>query len=470
METILSILLFLVIAASPIALLFGVVSYASYAGILAGRLNWKKWVILFFALALTFGAAWGICNYSEFISLHPIVSIILIVITVLALYFSFLILWFRFKGFKIAASIILSLLVVTIPIVILSWIFSALFGKVDFQSDSDAQKEKKEKKIKSVQKSKMIELKQKAKGGNLDALCDLAGCYLIQPHYNWKKSLKLYMKAAKKGSARAQFWVSEHANSYIRASKEDESKYKEEWNVIERKWLRKSAEQGYPEAMCKLGKAYRSFTSGIVAQDYEEAEKWLTAAAGKGNADAQMELGLYYSSNLTKKQDEQKSFEWLLKAAKGGIVLAQYFVAEEYWKGKVVPRNYNQALFWFEQAAEKKHLDAMIRVFEIYSGKNKQLHDAEKAKKWENKIENNAEYRERKKQEEKARRLAEITNTPVDYHSFQKRLNGILNKQYGSAVVEESDDNFDKIWNENEEMRIVRNVMDSINDPNYEGV
>ena len=61
---------------------------------------------------------------------------------------------------------------------------------------------------------------------------------------------------------------------------------------------------------------------------------------------------MYYRDGRYVERDEQKAFDWLLRAAKQGDVDAQVGVAQMYENGDGVPQNYPQAVTWYKKAAE----------------------------------------------------------------------------------------------------------------------
>src|SRR4029078_13315560 len=67
---------------------------------------------------------------------------------------------------------------------------------------------------------------------------------------------------------------------------------------------KRAAEQGMPLAQANLGRLY--FLGVGVAQDYDEAARWLIPAAAANIADAQNLLGDLYQSGRGVAQDKQK--------------------------------------------------------------------------------------------------------------------------------------------------------------------
>jgi TPR repeat protein len=64
--------------------------------------------------------------------------------------------------------------------------------------------------------------------------------------------------------------------------------------------------------------------------------------------------------------DQGSAFDEWLPAAKAGHVEAQYWLAQLYYFGKGVKRNYGEAFKWFAKAAASKHPAATYYVGESY--------------------------------------------------------------------------------------------------------
>ena len=76
----------------------------------------------------------------------------------------------------------------------------------------------------------------------------------------------------------------------------------------------------------------------------------------QGNALAQAKLGaLYLLGQEGHEKDEKKAFEWLLKAAKQGLLEAQVIVAAMYDSGLGIPMDVHKATEWYEKAAAQGH-------------------------------------------------------------------------------------------------------------------
>ncbi len=83
------------------------------------------------------------------------------------------------------------------------------------------------------------------------------------------------------------------------------------------RWLRRSANQGYREAEFVLGKYY--YDGDVVPVNYTDALPLLRSAALKGNAPAQMSVGLMYLAGEGVNQNEEEAFRFFRLAATSNI-------------------------------------------------------------------------------------------------------------------------------------------------------
>jgi len=126
-----------------------------------------------------------------------------------------------------------------------------------------------------------------------------------------------------------------------------------------------AAERGDAVAQDNLGMMYRDGKG--VARDYAQAITWFQKAADQGNASAQSDLGMMYLSGLGVERDEAQAVVWFRKAADQGNADGQYRIGLAYalGKGGVAP-DYDQAEAWIRKAAEQGHAGAreMVRKIE----------------------------------------------------------------------------------------------------------
>ena len=86
----------------------------------------------------------------------------------------------------------------------------------------------------------------------------------------------------------------------------------------------------------------------MLANQVRDLEK----RAGKGNSDAQYQLGILYYIGIGVSQDFAKAFHWFKKAAAKGDPDAQYSLGELYEQGKGVAPDLDKALEWYQKACE----------------------------------------------------------------------------------------------------------------------
>ena len=79
-------------------------------------------------------------------------------------------------------------------------------------------------------------------------------------------------------------------------------------------------------------------------------------SAEQGDAFAQAKMGARYILGRDGvEKDDQKAAEWMLKAAKQGLVEAEVVMAALYDRGLGVPHNVDTATQWYEKAAAQGH-------------------------------------------------------------------------------------------------------------------
>ena len=74
----------------------------------------------------------------------------------------------------------------------------------------------------------------------------------------------------------------------------------------------------------------------------------------------------YEKGTNGKSVDLAKASIYYKKAAKMGLVDAQYDLAERYYTGFVVPKDYCKAMEWYVEAANKGHADSRYRIGQMY--------------------------------------------------------------------------------------------------------
>jgi hypothetical protein len=189
-----------------------------------------------------------------------------------------------------------------------------------------------------------------------------------------------YEKAAQHGDAQAQFELA-HCYESGRGVAADATEAT--------RWYEKAAAQGHVDAKqalwrMKSAAAARAapqpgdeeLAKGRATEDENEARRWYRAAADKGNAAAQYELGISflnygvaaefysamnvpnYPSQSKKNRDIRQGLAWIRKSAEQGYADAQFELAQNLAAGENVDKDVAQARGWYEKAAVQGHAKA----------------------------------------------------------------------------------------------------------------
>lgn len=122
--------------------------------------------------------------------------------------------------------------------------------------------------------------------------------------------------------------------------------------AVARKWMLRSAEQGYVPAQTGMGEILTSGRHSGVVQDYADADRWLRMAAMQEDADAQLWLGVGYERGWFGVTDYREALKWLRKAAEQGQPTAQFCLGQMYEDGEGVPESDSLAASWYRKAAD----------------------------------------------------------------------------------------------------------------------
>ena len=125
-----------------------------------------------------------------------------------------------------------------------------------------------------------------------------------------------------------------------------------------------------------------------VQQNYDDALRYLTRAAGAGDVISQFNLASMYVNGHGVEKDNSKAFEWYKKAAMQGDAAAQYALGTAYDQGieaelgEGVEQDYNKAVEWYKKAAMQGYTPAqndMGLAYELGKGVEQ---DLDKAIEW----------------------------------------------------------------------------------------
>lgn len=128
-------------------------------------------------------------------------------------------------------------------------------------------------------------------------------------------------------------------------------------------WLM-AAKQQHPNAQMYLGTL---FEKGLdVPQDYVKAAQCYQTAAAQDLAEAKVRLAMLYMQGQGVAHDPKKAILLFIQAAEQGDVVAQYNLGIAYDKGLGgLTQNADQAFFWYQQAANGQHSQAMQKIQEL---------------------------------------------------------------------------------------------------------
>lgn len=130
------------------------------------------------------------------------------------------------------------------------------------------------------------------------------------------------------------------------------------------RWLQRPAEQGYAEAQYALGEVY---TAGVgLPKNFEEAAVWYRKAAEQGLEIAQYKIGIMYAEGYGVRYNAIEAEKWLTKAAEGGDAKMQFNLAERYANGQGVRFNPREAEKWYRSAAMQGDADMQFFVGRLY--------------------------------------------------------------------------------------------------------
>lgn len=157
--------------------------------------------------------------------------------------------------------------------------------------------------------------------GHKEALTKLAE-YYYEVEKEPTKAFEWWFKAAKQGSAEAQFSLGE---CYL-----DGDGVKE--NLQEAlKWYRKAADQGHEYARISLALCY--FLGWGVDQDYVKAADYVRALAKAGNADAQCVYGRCLYMMNAKTRNYAEAVKWIQKSVENESPSGTYFYGIVLYEG-----------------------------------------------------------------------------------------------------------------------------------------
>ncbi len=101
-----------------------------------------------------------------------------------------------------------------------------------------------------------------------------------------------------------------------------------------KKWLLAAAKRAVPEAAAALAKLH--LRRDYEARDPQEARRWMIEAALAGDAQAQLRVGIFFWSGLGGGVDQREALRWLCRAAENGSGSAASMLAGFFLTGTVL--------------------------------------------------------------------------------------------------------------------------------------
>ncbi|MGD0867569.1 MAG: TetR family transcriptional regulator [Rhizomicrobium sp.] len=124
------------------------------------------------------------------------------------------------------------------------------------------------------------------------------------------------------------------------------------------------AGRGNADAELLLGLEYLDGTGA--AKNESEAAQWIARSAARGDAVAQFWLGNLYANGRGLKTDPALAMHWYEEAAMQGNRKAMHQLAVSYAEGWGATRNYAEASRWFSRAASLGYVDSAFNLGVLY--------------------------------------------------------------------------------------------------------
>jgi TPR repeat protein len=192
-------------------------------------------------------------------------------------------------------------------------------------------------------------------------------------------ALDWLFKAVKEGEKNPDPWA-----CYLLANYYDEGKHIFKSYPKAKELYDTAAKGGILNASLKLG-FYYQYGKGV-EKDLKKAIAYYQYVGEYGHPEFQLKvaqlLQVLYGQMSQTTENQAEIFKWQLKAAELGDHTAIITVAQAYFEGMGVEKNYPEAIKWYSKAAEDGHVDSMVKLAQIYTNGVGTPIDYEKAAKW----------------------------------------------------------------------------------------
>lgn len=138
---------------------------------------------------------------------------------------------------------------------------------------------------------------------------------------------------------------------------------------------------------CARADALQDAQTAVARKDYAQALRLLEPLARKGDAQAQLQLGLLHYHGRGVPESDAKAFAWFEKAAKHGSAEGQYQLGHMYAYGLVRPSAKHidpgrLAAQWYFEAARRGHAEAQYSLGILFLTGTGVVQDRKEARRW----------------------------------------------------------------------------------------
>jgi len=191
--------------------------------------------------------------------------------------------------------------------------------------------------------------------GHQESDPQLAAAQKAMDDGDFSQSLTLFKQAAADGKSAALEHV---AQIYLEGGNGVEKDY-----AAAMEWAQKAADVGQGRGNLYLGQIWMNGLGATA--DFEKALAFFKKADDEGD----MKAGRYVGLIAQKRGDETTAAQWFRKAAEAGDITSQYYLGRAYETGSGVPRDYAEAMAWYNKSAsrgDKVASDGMVGMAGMY--------------------------------------------------------------------------------------------------------
>ena len=171
---------------------------------------------------------------------------------------------------------------------------------------------------------------------------------------SYTKAIELYKKASKKGSGKASYYLAQLAEKKI-LDKEDQ---KEEYDDVAFKYYTLSSNQGYSDALGKIGIIFEKGLLNTEINLQKAVENFKKTIEIDENPIGLNGLGNAYYNGIVFKQNFENAVNLYKRAINDGNVDALNNLGVCYEFGKGVEQDYSKALDYYYKGKEKLNVEA----------------------------------------------------------------------------------------------------------------